>query len=122
MTSDDNGQADLAREIILNNEVNENFKSALTLRFGGEYAVKKFRIRAGYSFTGSPLEQEELKNSNISTGFGYRGESYFLDLAFRRNMKKGNYSPYSLSDPTNQQIVDQKINQNKILLTLGLKF
>ena len=119
-SSDDPGDASFETE--LNDEISQDFKGALTVRFGGEYALNQFRFRAGYNITGNPLENGDINNNSLSLGFGFRQNKYFIDLAYRRNQREGEFSPYRLIDSSDEQVVEQTFNRNKILMTVGFKF
>jgi len=97
--------------------------SAINYHVGGEFAIKKFRVRAGLIMEGSPFEVDTNEFNNIySTGIGYRGKRFFIDTAFRLNTGTEGYSPY-LVDPSNgvsQNVIIDK-NFNKFLLTFGYK-
>ncbi len=108
-------------------EINTDIKNALTsainLRIGGEYAIKKFRLRAGFSTAGSYRDQADVESiQTISAGLGYRANYFYTDFAFQRASIRENYSPYRLVDPALGQSILNDINNSKIMLTIGFKF
>lgn len=114
---------DNAREEEVNGEINTQLKSALNVRFGGEYALEAYRIRAGYSLVTSPYANIEETNGSLSLGAGYRGEGFFIDLAYKRLTNNSEYRPYLLSESNIdlEQPVDIKANKNRFMVTLGFK-
>lgn len=119
-TSDQN---DIAREDAVNTEINTQLASALNIRLGGEYALDMFRLRAGYTLNTSPYLDIAEKNGSVSLGAGYRGEDFFIDLAYKRLTSKSEYRPYllSLQNIDLEQPVGIDGNRNRVLITLGFK-
>ena len=117
-------EADLAYEAELNNQIKENFKSAVKLRLGGEFAYKKLRLRAGYGLIGSPYVEGDSFYSSYSAGIGLRQRSFYMDLGYRRSVFGETYVPYVTFDKeTNpQQEVLNSINKDTFLLTFGFRF
>ena len=73
----------------LNAEIDNDYRSALNIRFGGEYAYKKFRLRAGYTITGRSLQAGNLTNNAYSFGLGLRENTFYIDLAYLGNTING---------------------------------
>ena len=114
---------DKARETEVNGEINSQLASALNIRFGGEYALEDFRLRAGYVLNTSPYMDITEKNGALSAGIGYRGEGYFIDLAYKRLSGQTEYRPYLLSfqNIDLEQPVDIDENRNRFTVTVGFK-
>lgn len=114
---------DNAREEDLNGEINAQLNSAINLRLGGEYALQAYRLRAGYSWVSSPYSNVDETNGSLSLGAGYRGESFFLDLAYKRLTSQSEYRPYLLSEGNIdlEQPVDIEDIRNRFMLTIGFK-
>lgn len=123
----------------LNGDIASIYQSAINLRFGGEFAVKVLRLRAGVALTGTPYADTYIRdNSNIkgigdgqvtySLGVGVRKERYFLDFGLRFRSQEATYLPYSISDefantydiPTNS-VTTNSISSH-LLMTFGYKF
>ncbi len=106
-------------------EVNDSIVNVLTssmnIRFGGELVYEIFRFRGGFGLHQSPYAGDDTVNNSFSAGFGIRGESVFLDFAFRHYNYKETYIPYGTSQAP-QQFVDNEVNNNQFLLTMGFKF
>lgn len=107
---------------ILNSRIRTNYKSALNIRLGGEYAYKKLRVRAGYAITGNPLALGSRKNNALSFGLGFRANTFYTDMSFRANKISGEYTPYELVNEADEQTVDTELRRNQIVLTFGYKF
>jgi long-subunit fatty acid transport protein len=101
----------------LNTAIQRNFQQAMNVRIGGELALDDFRLRAGLNLNGKPAEGETGFNTAFSVGAGVRGESFFLDLGYRRSTGNGTVSPY-VGAPAAQ--TDN--TSSDIVLTLGFKF
>ena len=105
----------------LNNEVSNDFDSALNLRIGAEYLIKKFRLRVGYGRYGNPFDTDDSGRNVISLGAGYRGKSVYFDLAFSTNDSNEAYTPYD-TFVDEQQLIISDIRNNNFLFTFGYRF
>lgn len=115
-------QGDLAYEQELNQQIDNELKSALNIRLGGEYALDKFRFRGGYAIAQTAYSEGFDPIGTLSVGAGaWWSESFFMDVAYRRQMSQGQYSPYVYRNGPGQ-LVSQDINRNQVLLTFGFKF
>lgn len=110
---------DAEREV--NDSIVSTLTSAMNIRLGGEIAYEIFRFRGGFGIHESPYAGDDTVNNSISAGLGIRGDSFFLDFAFRHYNFKETYIPY-LTSQAPQQFVDNDLNNNQFLLTLGFKF
>jgi hypothetical protein len=108
-------------EQTVNDSITNQLTDALNIRLGGELTYDIFRFRAGYGLHYSPYAGDDTVNNSLSGGFGIRGESFFLDVAYRRYMFKETYLPY-LTSQAPLQFVDTEVNKDQFLLTLGFKF
>ncbi len=104
-------------ERAANKAIQRAYQQALNLRFGGELVLNQFRLRGGLNLLGKPEAGETGFNTAFTAGAGVRGESFYLDLGWRRYMGKGAVSPYSGAPKVTTENVT-----NDILLTLGFKF
>ncbi|HHM21535.1 MAG TPA: hypothetical protein ENJ20_05880 [Bacteroidetes bacterium] len=116
--------ADLEREEELNTEIHTQLQPGINIRFGGEYALQDFRLRAGYALNASPFANTDEKNGSLSLGAGYSGKDFFADLAFKYSSSESEYRPYllSLENRGLEQPVHIKEQQGRLLLTIGFKF
>jgi len=126
--------------------VKSYFKPSHIIRIGGEYRVNpNWSLRAGYSIKTTqvnkgvddydyniatvgtnPTYQYDNTVQNITCGLGYRYKSFYTDLAYVHKMRESVYNAFS---PINDQYgyepnvsADVKDNNNRISLTLGLRF
>ena len=106
----------------LNDEIDESFTAVLNLKVGGEFALKKWRLRAGYALNPTAFADESEKDDFLSFGLGFRGENFYLDGALRHSISNQSYLPYTVSEGIPQPLVDNKIVQNRIILTFGYRF
>lgn len=112
---------------VLEREANEQIDlqlaNTVNYRLGGEIAYKKLRVRAGTALTASPYDLDE---GNLATagsfGLGFRGDKFFMDLAYRSNSVEEGYIPYLVVDPDRNQLVTSNKRSNNLLITVGFKF
>ena len=108
----------------LNTTVNNKYGSALNIRLGGEVALSRFRLRAGYAMYGSPFRTgiaiEDAIATNISAGAGYHGEAIFVDFAVVNSSSTEEYVPYVA--PSSAPSVLNQSNNTNLVLTVGYKF
>ncbi len=111
-----------------NNLINAKYTAAGNLRLGAEAVLDIFRLRAGYAMFGSPFKSgvgvEGFNNAfnNVSAGFGFRENDFYLDFAFVRSMFKSYEQPYSLGG--GQEVPGAKVSTglNHFLITVGFKY
>jgi long-subunit fatty acid transport protein len=115
-------------DTTLNNYLKATYGYSHTVRVGIEGAIKKLRLRAGYSYTNSPFKKGQNYTDasydaavhRASVGLGMRFKSFYFDLAYVLSYSKDGVSPF----PNNQIPLD-KINStslsHSVLLTLGFK-
>ncbi len=114
---------DLAIEAARNTDISNFYKDAINVNVGGEIVLAEdFRLRAGYRIFGSPYEgdAEFINASQISAGFGYRKDNFYLDFAYAKRLGDEFYSPYQ-SD-LNPQQVSNSLDNDIAALTFGWKF
>lgn len=108
----------------LNDNIDDEFTSALNIRGGVEFRLGKFaRVRGGFG-----LEQSGLKNSAVddpmywSIGGGYWfGNHYYIDIAYKNRSVDQRYSPYTLNNG-NSPVLASTFNEHSFALTLGSRF
>lgn len=122
LTSDSDNIEDQNYEIDLNNTIGSDFQSAINIRVGGEYAIEMYRLRAGYNISGTPYADSNITNNAYSFGVGYRKRTFYLDFAYKKSQITEGYVPYLLADPSQEQSVQNEVNNSQFLLTAGFKF
>jgi hypothetical protein len=115
-------------EAQLNQAIRDKYGVASNLRVGGELVLQAYRLRAGAQFMGSPFKpgiapaEADYSRRSISAGGGYRGRSFFVDVAYVITSSSHFYVPYTLADPDEVvpgAIID-KVYHN-IIFTTGFK-
>jgi len=85
-----------------NNALRTELKAVWNLRFGGEFVLGKYRLRAGYAYYPSyqkSLAPAELNNFNrqfYTLGFGYNEKNYTFSAAMVINRMNEVFIPYQL--------------------------
>lgn len=121
-----------------NSTVKEMLKGVHTFRAGAEYKViPEFALRAGYNYSTTAYEDGAYKalpsnsvmtdtdftnsqsRSNYTLGIGYRGSSFYADLAYQYTTYKSDF--YAFDDEFLQK-TRQTNSRSKVLLTLGMRF
>lgn len=118
------GQADLVTINANNEDVLNNYKSAVNYRLGIEFKLAPIMIRGGYGVQGNPyknLDDASFKTQTYSGGLGYRIKNYYVDLAYQMVSFNTDLQPYSLNNgeaPT----AHVKTSRNNVFATFGIKF
>ncbi len=126
--------------------VKNYFKPSHIIRIGGEYRVNpNWSLRAGYSIKTTqvkkgvddydymistvgtnPTYQYDNNVHHITCGVGYHYKSFYSDLAYVHQIRECVYNAFS---PINDEVgyvpnvsADVKDNNNRISLTLGMRF
>lgn len=127
-----------------NAKIEEIYRDTHTLRLGAEYRViPSFSIRAGYSFSTSPVKQEARDNrvsvpgtgiltnysldnsTNIVTcGVGYKYKGFYVDLAYLYKNMSSDYYPFAVDTSAPNTAAKSKVtfNDSNVALTMGYKF
>lgn len=110
-----------------NNQIKALYGVGHTLRVGVEASpLKELRLRAGYVWNSSPIQSYarakgyDMQQHTVTTGIGYRGKVFFVDLAYAITMG-GNYQSLYKAD-ANEPALLTKYSNHRIVLTLGVKF
>ena len=126
------------------NSTREMLKGVSTFRIGAEYKpIPQFAIRAGYNYRSAVFEENAYKDLpyySIETdtdyantqqrhtatfGLGYRGSSFYADLAFKYDVMKADMYPFvNIEDNTLYPGTATGITNNRLqaLLTVGVRF
>lgn len=111
-----------------------------TFRVGAEYKViPQFAFRLGYNYSSAAYKENAVKDlaanslytdtdfanmkslSNYTLGIGYRGSSFYADLAYQYSAQKGDFYPFAFSN--DRPAVTKLTNtRSQVLLTLGMRF
>lgn len=117
LTANSNDPLDQFFEQDLNTEIDDFLGSALNFKVGTELAMNHYRIRLGANMIDSPFQDEGILEYDLglSGGLGYRGDRFYVDLAYTLRSFDTNYSPYALVDFNDEPFV--AINQRRQLIT-----
>lgn len=112
-----------------NNQINSLYKSVVNLRVGGEWRIKKIRLRAGYNYQPNPYQEDSIDRTaqTISAGIGFRTSKFFIDMAGSYKQFNTSYTPYELDNPDNEPYlqtshVNIENSTLNIALSVGLFF
>jgi hypothetical protein len=124
LTKYSSDEYDAENERFQNDEINNKLRSTFNFRLGSEIAFKKLRFRLGGALNGSPFAYSDGYNPDLtySAGLGYRGDEYYIDVAYLTTTKKYSYQPYTAEDPSRSNSISIDKYSNNIALTLGVKF
>lgn len=130
---------------LANSSIKEIYKNTNTFRVGAEWkALPSLSIRAGYSFTSSPVNEKARNNQvdipssgsltsyrlddvtqYVTAGAGYRKKGFYLDIAYIYKRMDSEYHPFSpdpefpLASASESKL---KFNTSQVVMTMGFKF
>lgn len=127
-----------------NAKIKEVYKDTHTIRIGAEYRVIPcFSIRAGYSFSSSPVTSK-AKNyevdvpgtglmsnyrlddytNHVTFGLGYKNKAFYADLAYVYKHTSSEYFPFSpdIYNPSSAVKSNISFDTSRIALSVGYKF
>jgi len=123
LTANSNDPADQFFEDDLNAEIDDLLGPALNIRLGTELAYKFYRLRLGVNMIDSPFQDTGILeyDPSLSAGLGYRGNRFYVDVAYTLRSLNTNYSPYALLDINTEPFVSIEQNRQLISTTFGYK-
>ena len=127
-----------------NNDIKDYYQSVNTLRVGAEYRITpNFSVRAGYSFSSSPVKKSVRDNkmtvvtsgtaaeyrldnttNYITAGLGYKTGGFYVDLAYVHKNMGSEYHAFT-PDPQSSIVSPQaklSFTNNQLILSCGYKF
>ncbi|MFM7645112.1 MAG: OmpP1/FadL family transporter [Sphingomonadales bacterium] len=108
----------------LNTAIDNSFKSALTLRLGGELKFTKIMTRLGMALMGNPYKNgyaPAAGRMQLSGGLGYRDKGNFVDVTLvHTNGKDSHYAYRLLQQPVSGASIRDRAS--RIVITFGHKF
>lgn len=108
-------------ETVANRGIDENLNDALKFKVGGEFVSGSFRARAGLSAQQAAIVGDDNFYTGFSLGVGLRQRGYYIDLGYRRENSEETYTPYQVTNGTQQFVNNDYIREN-IALTFGFKW
>lgn len=125
-------------ELVQTDDIKAMMKAVHTLRAGAEFKLApEFSFRVGYNHITAPLKSDAFKylpsnsmrtdteysnpgaTNNYTLGFGYRGQSFYVDMAYMLNTYKEIFYAFDNIDLKGTEITN---SNHKVLLTLGMRF
>ncbi len=103
------------------------YTSTVNFRFGGEYRLSNFRLRAGYGYYGDPIAGSDFDRSTqqLTGGLGVKLNNFTIDFALVNQRFNTLYSSYQVLDNQGNNFGPTTEVKNNLLngmLTLGLSF
>jgi hypothetical protein len=129
-----NFTSDINYENLINNAIQNTYKTTHNIRVGVEGKLENFSGRLGFAYTSSPYQNASTfkgDRMDLSLGLGARFDNVFIDLAYIITMNQYSEYGYPLLAGGNAGMgirkvpvgmADVKQNRNVIALTLGFKF
>ncbi|MGB2129566.1 MAG: OmpP1/FadL family transporter [Flavicella sp.] len=107
---------------VENNNIQNSFARANTLRVGGELRVKQFSFRGGAFLEESPLRIHEgdIYNKGLTAGLGLQFNRSTLDFAYEHNQFDNHYNIYTQGENINPASLNNTIG--RFTATLSIQF
>lgn len=131
-----------------NSDIKYYYQASHTIRLGAEYRVTpSFSLRAGYSYTTSPVKQSARDDRDviytsgtlpnyrfdnhtnyITCGFGYRYKQFYIDMAYVYKNMNSTYHAYSpdvdYENGVSYAAPQSKLslNNSQVILSAGFRF
>lgn len=122
-TADSNDPNEASNTQEINGEIDNTLGSATNLRLGTELAYESVRFRLGYTISSSPYANDSENPSSWSTGVGFRGEGFFVDLGYRRRSITEGYNAYSVPGAEERDgLANIDTDYGKVVATVGFTF
>jgi len=116
-----NGISFASDERLVNDAIQTELSDAMTLRVGAEAAIRNFRLRGGLELDQRPYANDWDFDPTYNAGIGYRGDVFFIDLAYQRNSQDQGFLPYQVNAGT-QPFVEKHLDKDRIVLTLAYRW
>ena len=123
-----------------NEEIGLNMKAQHTVRVGAELNVDGFAARLGYNYMTAPFvagAYKEMYNASvaetstqymnrfdknvITSGIGFQGKMFYLDIAYVLEMQKADFYPFYDYEFVNPGAA-VTMNNHSLVATLGMRF
>lgn len=119
----------------VNKQIARNFQAAINFKIAGELRLDDhFQVRTGFAALTTPLNskaREYTANNqvtrvlgwqpNITGGFGYRDEDFYIDLTGIWNLSEEKYYPYILNNSLSPLAINS-FSMVQIFFTIGFRF
>lgn len=109
-----------------NDDIKSLYAATTNIRAGGEYRIKSFRLRGGFNYMPDPYKsvQNGVSNARMaaSGGIGFRGQNFYVDLAYINAWSQNSYRPYTLTPTDANPLLTYKANATNVVATVGFIF
>lgn len=105
----------------INDDIQDGLNNALNIRVGGEYVYQMLRFRGGIGLLQAGITDNSDIQQVYSAGVGYRRNAFSIDAAYRLQTGEDTFIPYTTTNAPEQSVAKNFTN-NRIIITLGLKF
>ncbi|MCO5231874.1 MAG: outer membrane protein transport protein [Chitinophagales bacterium] len=113
----------------LNESIKNKYKSVHTVKVGLEGIIaEQYRARVGFQYRSSAYSDQDAvnhlaKNNQmaISGGLGYRGKSFYTDVAYVHQLSDAFIVPYNVSLAPSD-VLTSKFNRSNFIVSVGIKF
>ncbi|MBT8219808.1 MAG: hypothetical protein KJP00_08285 [Bacteroidia bacterium] len=125
LTTNSSNTVNTADTDAVNADIENILQTAINIKLGGEYRFGDMRLRGGFQTTKSPFLDFDEGRTSISAGFGYRLNKFFVDLGAVYSIQDELYFPYTIPFDFNaysQPVIENKLTNINLVLTLGTKF
>jgi hypothetical protein len=106
--------------------INQDYKNVVNLKVGGEIRAGAVNLRAGVAYMADPykIKYDNINRDRlaISTGLGYKTNSFYVDLAGSYTTYKSAFNPYTLNNPADYASAKLDIKNTNLSFTLGTYF
>lgn len=113
---------------VINTQLKNKYQNTHQIRVGIEAVVKILRLRAGYSYTTSPIKKafranvSDLSRQSFSGGIGFLfNQKFALDFAYIHYLSKDFEQPY-LIDGVNISGINKKISRGTGVISFAYRF
>lgn len=103
-----------------NEEINNQLTWQHHVKLGAEFKLSVIRLRAGFQYKTSGLQNNDTNSLIYSGGLGYRGKHLFIDGAYSFTKASEIYEPYGLGN-ISSGVSNISKNNSQITFTVGYK-
>ena len=112
----------------VNNTISSKYTPAGNIRIGGEYRLGEINFRAGYGFSGSPINSiqrvpgADYSKNYYSGGVGIRHQNYFIEMGYSYTQSNEYFQQYTLENNVPVEGSRNTVVNHNVVITLGAKF
>jgi len=112
----------------VNNTIRTKYSPTGNFRIGGEYRLGELNFRAGYGFSGSPINSiqrvagADYSKNYYSGGIGIRNKNYFIETGYSYSVSNEYFQQYTLENNVPVEGSRNRVVNHNFVVTLGAKF